>query len=72
MAKVLLIGNVKGTLPVTTRHIQSLLPLVRVLMELQQSAVGEVPLLLLFVRKPMQGLMELLIIDMLHGVVIWA
>jgi hypothetical protein len=41
-------------------------------MELQQSAVGEVPLLLLFVRKPMQGLMELLIIDMLHGVVIWA
>jgi hypothetical protein len=72
MAKVLLIGNVKGTLPVTTRHKQSLLPLVSVLMELQQSAVGEVPLLLLFVRKPMQGLMELLIIDMLHGVVIWA
>lgn len=54
------------------RHRQSLLPLVRDLMELQQSAVGEVPLPLLFVRKLMQGLMELVTIDMLHGVVIWA
>lgn len=72
MAKVRLIGMLKGTLPVTTRHKQSLPPLVRDLMESQHSAVGEVPLPLLFVRKLMQGVKEVLIADTLHGVLIWA
>lgn len=70
IAKVLLIGIEKGTLPVTRRHKQSLPPLVRDLMKLQHSAVGEVPFPLLFERKLMQGLNELLIIDALHGVLI--
>ncbi|KAF9673734.1 hypothetical protein SADUNF_Sadunf10G0054900 [Salix dunnii] len=44
MAKVLLIGMLKGTLPVTTRQKQSLPLLVRFLREPQQPAVGAVPL----------------------------
>lgn len=73
MAKVRLIGILKGMLPVTTRHKQSMPPLVRDLMELQHSAVGEVlPLPLLFVRKLTQGVKEVFITDALHGVVIWA
>jgi len=69
MAKVRLIGILKGTLPVTMRHTQSMPVLVRDLMELQHSEVGEVPLALLFVRKFIQGLNTLFIIDALHGVV---
>lgn len=72
MAKVRLIGILKGIVAVTMRHKQSIPPLVRDLMELQHSAVGEVPLPLLFVRKPMHGPRELFITDALHGVVIWA
>lgn len=72
MAKVRLNGILKGTLPVTMRQKQSMLPLVRDLTELQHWAVGEVPLALLFERKPTQGLKEELIIDALHGVTIWA
>lgn len=75
MAKVRLIGIVKGRLPVTMRHKQSMPPLVTDFMLLQHSAVGEaeeVPLPLLFVRKFMQGFNKLFIIDALHGVVTWA
>lgn len=49
-ARVRLIGNWKGTLPVTRRHTQSLLVLVTDFSELQQAAVGDVPLALLLVR----------------------
>lgn len=72
MARVRLIGILKGTLPVIMRHKQSMPPLVRDLMELQHSAVGEVPLPLplLFVRKFIQGLKKPFIIDVLHGVLI--
>lgn len=72
MAKVRLIGILKGMLPVTTRHKQSMPPLVRDLMELQHSAEGEVPLALLFVRKLTQGVKEVFITDALHGVLICA
>lgn len=44
MAKVRLTGILKGTLPVTMRHKQSMPPLVRDLRALQHSVVGEVPL----------------------------
>lgn len=70
MARVRLIGNWIGTLPVTMRHIQSLLVLVRFLSELQQSAVGAVPLAVLLVRKFMQGL-KLAIVAAVQGVPIW-
>ena len=70
MAKVRLIGILKGTLPVIMRHKQSMPPLVSDLMELQHSAVGEVPLALLFVRKFIQGLNKLFIIDVLQGVLL--
>ena len=71
MAKVLLTGILRGTFPFTMRHIQSIPPFVRDLSELQQSAVGDVPLLLLFVRKFMQGDIEF-IMEALHGVLICA
>lgn len=70
MARVRLIGNWIGTLPVTMRHIQSLLVLVRFLSELQQSAVGAVPLAELLVRKFMQG-PKLAIVAAVQGVPIW-
>ena len=70
MARVRLIGIRNGTLPVTMRHTQSMLPLLRVLRELQQSADGEVPLALLLVRKFIQGA-KVLSIDGLHGVLTW-
>ena len=70
MARVRLIGIRKGTLPVTMRQTQSMPPLVRVLRELQQSAVGEVPLALLLVMKLIQGV-KVLSIDGLHAVLIW-
>lgn len=69
MANVRLIGIWKGTFPVTTRHKQSVPLPVRVLSELQQSEVGEVPLALLLVRKFMQGV-RLVIIEALQGVLI--
>ena len=69
MAMVLLMGNWKATFPVRMRHKQPMPPLVRDFRELQQSAVGEVPLALLFVTKPMQGL-KLEIIEALHGLLI--
>ena len=69
MARVRLIGNWKGTLPVTMRHKQSIPPVVRVLRALQQSAVGEVPLAVLLVSKFIQGV-KVLSIDGLHGVLI--
>lgn len=51
MAKVLLIGNWKGTLPVKTRQRQSMLPAVRALRESQHCVVGvEEPPEELFVR----------------------
>lgn len=69
IARVLLIGIWKGTLPVTMRHMQSMLVLVRDLSALQQSAVGEVPLPLLLVTKFMQGV-KLEIIEAEHEVLI--
>lgn len=71
MAKVRLIGILKGTLAVTMRHKQSMPPLVRDLRALQHSVVGDVPLELLFVRKPMQGVKRVLSVEALHGVLIW-
>ena len=70
MARVRLIGIWNGTLPFTMRHTQSMLPLLRVLRELQQSADGEVRLALLLVRKFIQGA-KVLSIDGLHGVLTW-
>ena len=70
MAKVLLIGKLKGTLPVAMRQKQSMPLLVRLLSAVQQSAVGEVPLELLFVRKFIQGV-KLESIEPVHGVLIW-
>lgn len=72
MAKVLLIGILKGTLAVTMRHKQSMPPLVRDLRALQHSVVGEVPLALLLVRKFIQGVKRVLSTETLHGVLIWA
>lgn len=69
IARVLLIGIWKGTLPVTMRHMQSMLVLVRDLSALQQSAVGEVPLPLPLVTKFMQGV-KLEIIEAEHEVLI--
>lgn len=70
MARERLIGSWKGTLPVTIKQKQSLLVLVRAFSELQQSAVGEVPLELLLVRKLMQGL-KLEIAEALQGEPTW-
>ena len=70
MAKVRLMGIWRGTFPVTMRHKQSLLPLVRDFSALQQSALGEVPFEVLFVKKFRQGV-KLEIIEALHGVLIW-
>lgn len=69
MAMVLLMGSWKGMFPVRMRQKQPMPPLVRDFRELQQSEVGEVPLALLFVTKPMQGL-KLEIIEALHGLLI--
>ena len=69
MTVVLLTGIWKGMFPVRMRHKQSMPPLVRDFRELQQSAVGEVPLALLFVTKFMHGL-KLEIIEALHGLLI--
>lgn len=66
MARVLLMGIWKGTLPVTMRHKQPMPELVRDLSALQQSEVGAVPLPLLFVTKFMQGV-KLEIIEGEHG-----
>jgi hypothetical protein len=70
MAKVRLMGIWKGTFPVTMRHIQSLIPLVRDFSALQQSALVEVPFAVLFVKKFRQGV-KLEIIEALHGLLIW-
>lgn len=69
-ARERLMGTWKGTLPVTMRHKQSMLELVRVFKALQQAEVGEVPLELLLVTKFMQGV-KLAIVDGLQGVLIW-
>lgn len=69
IARVLLIGKRNGTLPVTMRHKQSMPLDVSVLSELQQSAVGEVPLALLLVSKFIQGV-KMLSADGVHGVLI--
>ena len=50
IARVWLMGILKGMLPVAIRHIQSVPLLMRDLRELQQSDVGEVPLAVLLVR----------------------
>jgi hypothetical protein len=72
MAKDRLMGIWKGTFPVTMRHKQPMLPLVRDFRELQQLALGgEVPFPVLFVKKFKQGV-KLEIIEALHGVLIWA
>ena len=72
IAKVLLIGILKGTLAVTRRHKQSMPLLVSDLRAPQHSVVGEVPLALLPVRKPIQGVKRVLIVEGLHGVLICA
>lgn len=69
MARERLMGNWKGTLPVKSRHKQSMPEPVADLSELQQSADGDVPLELLFVRKFMHGV-KLESIEALHGVLI--
>jgi hypothetical protein len=70
MAKVRLMGIWKGMFPVRMRHKQPMPLVVRDFIELQQSEVGDVPLAVLFVTKPMQGV-KLEIIEALHGVLIW-
>lgn len=70
MAKVRLMGIWKGTFPVTMRHRQSVPPLARDFRAVQQPAVGEVPFPVLFVTKLTQGV-KLVIIEALHGVLIW-
>lgn len=69
MASVRLMGILKGTLPVAIRQRQSFPLLMRDLSELQQSAVGVLPLTLLLVTKLMQGV-NVVIIEGVHGVVI--
>lgn len=64
-AVVRLIGILKGTVPVTIRQRHPIPPVVKDLNELQQSDEGEVPLLLLLVMKPIQGL-TVVIIDGVH------
>jgi hypothetical protein len=71
MAKVLLIGMLNGTLPVTIRQKQSIPLLVRFLSAPQQPAVGEVPLAaVLFVRKFMHGV-KVASAEAVHAVLIW-
>lgn len=70
MANVLLIGTPKGTLPVTTRHKQSIPSLVRFLSEPQQPAVGEEPLAVLLVRKVIHGA-KVASTEAVHAVLIW-
>lgn len=67
-ARVRLIGRT-GTLAVSTRQAQSTLVLVSDCKALQQSDVGDEPLLLLPVMKLKHGV-KLLIIDIVHGVLI--
>lgn len=64
-AVVRLTGILKGTLPVTIRQRHPIPPVVKDLSELQQSDDGEVPLLLLLVKKLIQGL-TVVIIDGVH------
>lgn len=54
-AVVRLTGILKGTAPVTIRQRHPIPPVVKDLSELQQSDDGVVPLLVLLVKKPMQG-----------------
>lgn len=68
-AKVRLIGSWTGTLAVSKRQAQSTLVLVSDCKALQQSGVGDEPLLLLPVMKLKHGV-KLLIIDVVHGVLI--
>ena len=71
MAKVLLIGMLKGIFPVTIRQKQSLPLLVRFLREPQQSAAGAVPFAeVLFVRKFMHGV-KVASTEVVHAVLIW-
>ena len=65
-ARVRLIGSRKGTLPVTMRHVQPMLLLVRFLRALQQAALGDVALALLLVRKLKQGV-KVVSIAGVHG-----
>ena len=64
-AVVRLIGILKGTLPVTIRQRHPIPPVVKDLSELQQSDDGEVPLLVLLVKKLIQG-PTVVIIDGVH------
>ncbi|KAL7000076.1 hypothetical protein U1Q18_001226 [Sarracenia purpurea var. burkii] len=66
MASVWLIGSGRGTFPVTIRQTQSMLLLMRDVIESQQPAVGEAPLLLLPVMKFMQGV-KVLIMEAVQG-----
>lgn len=69
IARVRLTGILKGTLPVAIRQRQSFPLAMRELSELQQSEVGEVPLLLLLVTKLMHGV-NVVIMEGVQGVVI--
>lgn len=69
--KVRLIGRGMGTLAVMTRQVHSTLVRINDLKESQQSWVGELPLPLLPVMKLKQGV-KLVIIEVVHGVLIWA
>lgn len=71
MAKLRLVGIGIGTLAVMTRHVHSMLVLIRDFKELQHSLVGEFPLLLLPVMKLKHGV-KLVIIEAVHGVLICA
>lgn len=71
MAKLGFIGIWNGIPPVTIRQRQLVPLVIIVLSALQQSSVGEVPLLLLFVKKFTHGV-KLVIIGPVHGVlIIW-
>lgn len=71
MDKVRLIGSGMGTLAVMTRQVHSTLVRIIDLKDLQHSWVGEPPLALLPVMKLKQGV-KLVIIEAVHGVLIWA
>ena len=71
IASALLIGRLNGTLPVTIRHMQSVLLVMSEPRASQQPEVGEPPPFVLPVMKFRHGV-KLLMRELLHAVVIWA
>lgn len=63
-------GRLRGTPPVATRQRQPVPLAMNALITLQQSAVGEFPLVLLLVMKFRQGV-KLVSIEVVQGELIW-